>query len=115
MNHRSNAPRASASNATQMLRTTLRDTRILPGRTALCCAIVAILAAGYAHAATDNAVDGAADLKAANTQSLEEVKVTATKRSTSLQKTPLAVTAIGEFFRPQQGARALVLHVARRG
>jgi len=95
MNHRSNAPRASASNATQMLGTTLRDTRILPGRTALCCAIVAVLAAGYAHAAADNAVDGAADPKAANTQSLEEVKVTATKRSTSLQKTPLAVTAIG--------------------
>lgn len=59
-------------------------------------AILALMA-GSAHAATDAAAEVAAKEAAAaekNSTTITEVYVTATKRSTSLQKTPVAVTAI---------------------
>jgi len=59
-------------------------------------AILALMA-GTAHAAADNATEVAAKEAAAaekNSTAITEVFVTATKRSTSLQKTPVAVTAI---------------------
>jgi iron complex outermembrane receptor protein len=65
--------------------------------TALYGAIIAVLAAGNIQAAEDAAAPtSAADpaTKTAAAQSLDTVQVTATKRSTPLQKTPVAISAI---------------------
>ena len=61
---------------------------------ALSSAIIAVLAAGSAVAAPDPA--GAPDSAKANDtpQAMDAIQVTATKRSTPLQKTPIAITAI---------------------
>ena len=59
---------------------------------ALYSAIVAVLASGSAIAADD--APAAPDADAAGTQTLGEIQVTATKRETPLQKTPIAVSAI---------------------
>ncbi|MEO6688694.1 MAG: TonB-dependent receptor plug domain-containing protein, partial [Dokdonella sp.] len=59
---------------------------------ALYSAIVAVLASGSAIAAEDPA--GAPDPGVADVQTLGEIQVTATKRETPLQKTPIAVSVI---------------------
>ena len=59
-------------------------------------AVLAMLAATTAaHAQTAAPAAAASAAAAADSSALQEVTVTATKRSTSLQTTPLAVTAIG--------------------
>ena len=59
-------------------------------------AVLALLAgAAAAQAQTASAPAAAASAAKADTGELQQVTVTATKRSTSLQSTPLAVTAIG--------------------
>ena len=80
MNHRSNVDRAFARGVTKFPHHLARRNKTSLTKTALYGAIAAVLAVSHAHAADD-----AADPKAAKTQSLEEVKVTATKRSTSLR------------------------------
>jgi iron complex outermembrane receptor protein len=72
--------------------------------TALYAAILTVLAAGTAVAAegvsAETAADAAADsTKAGNlpekTRTLDEIQVTATKRETPLQKTPIAISVLG--------------------
>ena len=59
-------------------------------------AVLAMLAATTAaHAQTASPAAAASAAAASDSSALQEVTVTATKRSTSLQTTPLAVTAIG--------------------
>lgn len=67
-------------------------------KTLLCSSIAAVLAAGSVMAAAQP--DAGADASSAtgsasrDTESLDTITVTATKRSTPLQKTPVAITAI---------------------
>jgi len=105
MNHRSDGVRTFARAAAQSPHLAARTGKAFPGRTALCCAILAILATGHAQAAADNttAADTSADTAAESTragnlpektQTLNEIQVTATKRTTSLQKTPVAISVL---------------------
>ncbi len=61
---------------------------------ALSSAIAAVLATATAFAAEDGGNSADASRPNRDTQSLDTVNVTATKRETPLQKTPIAVTAI---------------------
>ncbi len=61
-------------------------------------AIAAMQAAGSAHAADAAAADAAADASAESTgdsSGLTDIVVTATKRETNLQKTPIAIAVLG--------------------
>jgi iron complex outermembrane recepter protein len=67
-------------------------------KTLLCSSIAAILAAGSAMAApqpdADAGTSSASNPASKEAQALDTISVTATKRSTPLQKTPVAITAI---------------------
>jgi iron complex outermembrane receptor protein len=62
---------------------------------ALYSAIIAVLAAGSAAAAEDAASTPDSGKASARTQALDTIQVTATKRETPLQKTPIAISALG--------------------
>jgi iron complex outermembrane recepter protein len=67
-------------------------------KTLLCSSIAAILAAGSAMAApqpdADAGTNSASNPASKEVEALDTISVTATKRSTPLQKTPVAITAI---------------------
>ncbi len=91
MNHRSTVARTPMRGARNLPFAASHFTVFQPARTVLCGAILAVLAAAQAHAAP---AEDAADPKAVKPQSLDTVQVTATKRTTPLQKTSVAITAI---------------------
>src|SRR5690348_8181858 len=65
---------------------------------ALYVAMTAIFATGAVHAAGQDATPDTSSPKTATTkkvQDLDAIQVTATKRETPLQKTPVAISAIG--------------------
>jgi iron complex outermembrane recepter protein len=63
-------------------------------KTLLCSSIAAVLAAGSAMAAPQPDADTGTSSASKDVEALDTISVTATKRSTPLQKTPVAITAI---------------------